>query len=46
MCRFCKGENLYFRPKRKQTALMFLLQGKYFWSHVMNDEFEVIRKNK
>lgn len=40
---FCKGENLYFRPKKRETALMFLFKGNYFWCHIMNEEFLAVR---
>lgn len=37
---YCPAEELNFRPKVDEVALMCALDGKTFWFHLWNREFE------
>lgn len=39
---WCRGESLPCRPKDGETAVMFFKDGRHFWFHLRNHEFEVI----
>jgi len=43
---WCKGENLPCRPKANNIAVMFALEdGREFWTHFRNDEFQIVFGN-
>lgn len=39
---YCNGENVPCRPKFNNKAVMFFKDGRHFWFHLTNREFEVI----
>ena len=39
---YCPGHELICRPKGDCTAVMFLFEDKFFWTHLTNREFTVI----
>lgn len=43
---YIKSEDLLFRPKENNIAVMFYYNGNYMWCHLQNKEFEYIFKNK
>jgi hypothetical protein len=39
---YCKGENLYFRPKNNSIAIMCFKDGEHFWFHLSRNEFNKV----
>lgn len=39
---YCPGESLEVRPKLDCTAVMYFIDGICFWSHLTNQEFNMI----
>lgn len=44
---WCYAESLMCRPKVNNIAVMYFVQGKYFWFHMRNGEFyEIFCKSR
>lgn len=41
---YCEAERLLCRPKKNCYAVMFLLNGVFFWTHLTNKEFKIVFK--
>jgi hypothetical protein len=39
---YCDGEQLICRPKINHKAVMFFMNGEYYWFHFRNEEFDYI----
>jgi hypothetical protein len=39
---YCKGENLWFRSKANEVAIMCYKDGRHFWFHIRRKEFDEV----
>ena len=43
---YCEGDKTICRPKQNTFAVMFLKDGKQFWTHLTKREFEIVFLNR
>jgi len=39
---YCDGSKVLCRPKKDRVAVMFLVRGDTFWTHLLTEEFNAI----
>lgn len=39
---YCLGDELLCRPKKDEVGVMFLKDDRYFWTHMIPEEFKLL----